>query len=373
MIDNRIAIDLLWLRPGKVGGTEFFVRNLLDGMLALEERFHFVLLVSKDNERMFEKYLLDVRFEKLVVNIASTNISKRIIWQNFFQNHLLRKYKIYKCFVPVYCRPFLNIGVSYITVIHDIQAYHFPHYHPYYEVWYSKLCWIVDKYFNKHIIVTSEFVKNELINIYHIKEEKITVIGIPVLVDLEADEWKLAERRYNIVKKEYYYTIGQMIPHKNMDTLIKVFSKVKEKNIKKIPCKLLISGIAGEATQEINQLIKIYGLSENIILTNFVSDEMKFTLYKHCKNFLFPSVFEGFGIPPIEAMMCGANVITTNCASIPEVTQGKAVYVKNPYNVGEWINAMLTDQKKQEEINFKQFDKVMLAKKYLERIELSLI
>ena len=127
-MNKRIAIDLLWLRPGKVGGTESYIRNLLNGFLKLEEEFHFVLVASKDNADTFREYLKDARFEMIVANIESKNIGKRIIWQWMNQNRLLRKNGLRNCFTPVYCRPLFNGGVKYVNTIHDIQAYHYPQY-----------------------------------------------------------------------------------------------------------------------------------------------------------------------------------------------------------------------------------------------------
>ena len=366
----RVAIDLLWLRPGGVGGTEFFIRNLLDGFLTLEDEFYFVLLLSKDNESTFDHYLKDTRFEKIVANIYSKNIGKRIIWQFFFQNHFLRKNKIKYCFEPVYVRPFFNGSIEYLSVIHDIQVYHYPQYHPFYENWYTKLCWHADKWFSKHIIASSNFVKDELINIYHIKEEKVSTIYIPVIVDLKQGyEWEKIQTKYKVNKGEYYYTISQAIPHKNLETIIKaIFELKQELDDKKI--KLLISGISGNASDSIKNLINKYKLQENVKLTGFISNEEKIALLQNCKLFLFPSVFEGFGIPPIEAMMCGAQVITTKCTCIPEVTQGKAIYVNDPYNAKEWAEVIRkTDIEHSQKIEFTQYDKQVIAKEYLDTIK----
>lgn len=143
---EKIVIDLLWLRPGKVGGTESYIRNLLDGFLKLEEDFDFTLLVSKDNAETFKKYEDDLRYHLLQANINSAGIAKRIIWQNLNQNRFLRKNGFCKCFEPVYCKPWFNGGIDYICVIHDLQAYHYPKYHPLHEVLYSRLCWRMDAF-----------------------------------------------------------------------------------------------------------------------------------------------------------------------------------------------------------------------------------
>lgn len=140
----KMVIDLLWLRSGKVGGTEFYIRNLLDGFKELEEDFTIILLLARDNAESFAHYFMDVRFKPLVARLNNFNIAKRIIWQNLFQNGLLRRNNLTNCFVPVYCRPVFNGGIKYINTIHDIQAYHYPEYHPFHEVAFSKLCWSID-------------------------------------------------------------------------------------------------------------------------------------------------------------------------------------------------------------------------------------
>ena len=77
----EIAVDLLWLRPKQVGGTEFYIRNLLDGFLQLEEDFHFTLLVSRDNKASLAHYAEDERISLLEADVESANIAGRILWQ----------------------------------------------------------------------------------------------------------------------------------------------------------------------------------------------------------------------------------------------------------------------------------------------------
>lgn len=333
---EKVAIDLLWLRPGKVGGTESYIRNLLDGFMKLESEFDFTLLVSKDNENTFRKYEKDERYHLLVADINSENIARRIIWQNLHQNKFLRKNGFKKCFEPVYCKPWLNGGIKYICVIHDLQAYHYPKYHPFHEVAYSKLCWRMDALTAAGIIAISDWVKNDIVQKYHRKD--IQVIYNPILVKEEdVVKFEVLENKYGVEKKQYFYTVSQMIPHKNLDTIIRMMEKLVYSDTN-LPKKLLISGVNGNAAVELKKMIEEKKLGDNIILTGFVSNEERNTLYKYCHTFLFPSIFEGFGMPPIEAMLFGSRVVTTRCASIPEVTQGKAIYVDNPYDENEWID-----------------------------------
>jgi len=359
-----IAVDLLWLRPRKVGGTEFYIRNLLDGFLRLKEPFHLFLLVSADNRETFRHYTQDNRIELLETNVISANIAGRILWQFFCQNRFLRRHGIRKCFTPVYCRPLFNGGVVYVNTIHDLQAAHYPEYHPFHEIAYSRLCWWLDVHCSRHIIAISDWVREDIISRYHAAPGHVTAIYNPITVDRgQTVPFVELAKKYQIEEKAYYYTVAQMIPHKNLKTLIAVMERMKGEKTE-LPCRLLISGVNGAGREALERQIRERGLEREVTLTGFVENEERNTLYRFCRAFLFPSVFEGFGMPPIEAMLFGAVVITTDRACIPEVTQGKANYVKDPYDAGEWIAVMKNPVDRIAEMDFDVYDQMRLTKKY---------
>lgn len=359
-----IAIDLLWLRPKEVGGTEFYIRNLLDGFLRLEEPFSLILLVSQDNKASLEHYAEDERISLLETKVVSANIAGRILWQFFCQNRFLRRNGIRKCFIPVYCRPLFNGGITYVNVIHDLQAAHYPEYHPFHEIAYSKLCWWLDTHFSKHVVAISQWVRDDIIERYHVKTDKITTIYNPITINQkEVASFTRLSEKYQIREKEFYYTVAQLIPHKNLDTLIEVMSRIKERNLA-LPRKLLISGVNGESRRKLEEQIQKRGLEQEVCLTGFVENDERNALYQYSRAFLFPSVFEGFGMPPVEAMLFGTIVITTDKTCIPEVTQGKANYVKDPYDADEWIRVMSSPADRISEVDFGVYDQMKLTKEY---------
>lgn len=364
-----IAVDLLWLRPKKVGGTEFYIRNLLDGFLRLKEPFHLFLMVSKDNRETFQHYAQDERIDLLETDVVSANIAGRILWNFFCQNRFLRKKGIRKCFIPVYCRPLFNGGITYVNVIHDLQAAHYPEYHPFHEIAYSRLCWWLDAHFSRHLVAISDWVRRDVMEKYHVKGGKITTIYNPITVDREetAPFAGLSEK-YRVSEKAFYYTVAQLIPHKNLDTLIDVMERIKNGRAD-LPCRLLISGVNGESREKLETQIRERGLEQEVTLTGFVENAERNALYKYCRAFLFPSVFEGFGMPPIEAMLFGAVVVATDRACIPEVTQGKANYVKDPYDVDEWIRVMQNPADRIAEVDFERYDQMKLSRKYFELLQ----
>jgi len=365
---EKTAIDLLWVRPGKVGGTESYIRNLLDAFLELEEDFDFTLLVSLDNADTFRKYEKDKRYHLLTASVESKNIAKRILWQNLFQNRLLRRHGFRKCFEPVYCKPWLNGGIQYTCVIFDLQAYHYPDYHPFHEVAYSRLCWRMDVMNAARIMTTSNWVKKDIEEKYGRKD--ISVIYVPILIkESEIVDFEWLREKYGIERGQFFYTVCQMIPHKNLQTLICVMEKIvqagKEGRPYDLPGRLVISGVNGNASEELKKQIREKGLQDAVILTGFVSNEERNTLYQSCHTFLFPSIFEGFGMPPLEAMLFKTRVITTRCASIPEVTQGKAVYVDDPFSADEWIGKLL-EETEPKTVDFSVYDPETISKKYLQ-------
>lgn len=337
----KLAVDLLWVRPKKVGGIESYVRNILDGFSSIEDSFEFWLMVSKDNKDTFVHYEKDERFHIYVCNINSENVSKRIIWQNLHLGKEIKKLGLKVCFEPYYCKPILGThGIDFITTIHDLQALHYPEYFSKGKVLWMKFSWWNAIRTSKRIVAISNYVKNDIIEKYKVDSNKIEVIYNAISINQEeVQSQSYIENKYGVEPDGYYFTVSSLLPHKNIETLIKVFYEIKKSGID-LPCNLIVSGVGGKSRCELEKLIKENGLSENVQLTGFIDDSERNALYKFCKAFLFPSVFEGFGMPPVEAMEMGVPVVTTKMTSIMEVTEGKANYVEDPYNQYEWIEKM---------------------------------
>lgn len=366
----RIGIDLLWVKPQKSGGIEAYIRNLLDGFLEIKDKNEFILIMAKDNHITFNRYLEDFRFEKVICNVDSNKIFKRLLWQNLYLNNILKKKKINICFEPIYSKPILNFSnIKYITTIHDLQALHYPEYFSRLKYLWLKFCWKSTIKSSSKIIAISNFVKNDIVSKYHVNSDKIQVIHNPIVVNKKFYKFDDISKKFNITKNNYYYTVAQLLPHKNLETLIKVMKKLKEED-RDLPRKLLISGVNGKSKDKLIDMIKSYNLEKLVILTGFIKDDERNSLYKHCRAFLFSSVFEGFGMPPIEAMALGATVITTKETSLLEVTKGKANYVDNPYDVNEWIRQMYkTKDFLGKEYEFNEYKINNIAKMYIESFE----
>lgn len=362
----RIGIDVTWLKPSKSGGVESYFRNLLDGFLELKDRNEYILLMAEDNIASFEKYANDSRISLIECKTKANDVIKHLLWQNIHQWKIFKQLKVDICFFPVYEMPVFKLNhLKTITTIHDIQAYHFPEYFPKMEnIWY-RIGW---KYAIKNsdkVVAISDFTKNDLKEHFPYAENLIRIHNPIVLNDIQKENFGEIKNKYGIEKNGYYYTVCSLHKHKNLITLIKVIEKIIREDIS-LPKKLVISGVSGPNKDDLVNMIMKKGLNNNIILTKFVSNEERNCLIENCYAFLFPSLFEGFGMPPVEAMMLGARVVSTKETSLLEVTQNKCNYVDNPTNVDEWISQLIRVKSEEpKKLSFPEYSKQNIAMEYL--------
>lgn len=362
----RIGIDLLWIRPNCNGGTESYIRNLLEGFLQdTPKDTKYILFVSKDNQHTFEKYFDNEAFIKVVCDINSSSPFKRIVWENFHLNRVGSNNNIDLMFVPVYSKPLYRAkGIKYIITIHDLQALHYPEYFNKLKYLWLKFSWNRCAKTSDKIIAISNFVKNDIVNRLKVDSNRVEVIYNPIVKSNKSIDFESIKTKYNISEKNYFYTVSSMQPHKNLKTLMYVMKKIKENNIE-LPNKLVISGIGGNSKDELLQLIRELDIEDNIIITGFVTNEERDCLYKNAGVFLFPSIFEGFGMPPIEAMMYGTPVVVSDIEVIREVTQNMAVYVDKYFDADEWIKKIKTIYgSKRIEHKFNQYSLERITKEY---------
>ena len=358
----NIAIDLTWLKPKKSGGVESYIRNLMKGFKEIKNDNNYYLMTAIDNENEFDDYFKDKRFKQIKCNTYANKVAKHLIWQTISQYKVLKNYDIDLVFFPVYEMPLYKTK-KYKTdvVIHDIQAYHYPEYFSKFENVWFRMAWKKCIKNADRVIAISDYTNKDLKDNI-LNKENIVTIHNPIVVNTNELNTNIL-KKYNLKKNEYYYTISSLYKHKNLKTLIEMMKKIKSD--RKLPNKLVISGVSSGHKKEFYELIK--GLENSIVLTGFVSDDERDELIKNCNVFLHPSIFEGFGMTPVEAKILGAKVITTKETSLYEVTNGKCEYVDNPYDVDEWINKIRDIQNiKNTTYDYPEYDKIVIAKKYLE-------
>lgn len=192
------------------------------------------------------------------------------------------------------------------------------------------------------IITVSEYSKKEIIKILNISTEKIKII--PPGVDiLKYSNNKSVQEIENIINKyrlpsKFILYLGALEAKKNISNIILGFDKYKEEKVDS-DIKLVIAGKKGWKYEEIFETYELSKYKKDIIFTDYVAEKDKVTLYKMAKLFIFPSLYEGFGMPVLEAMASGTPVITSNNSSLPEVV-GEAGILVNPDSVEEISEAI---------------------------------
>ena len=213
------------------------------------------------------------------------------------------------------------------------------------------------------IITISDFTKNELINYTNISPNKIKTIYLGVdnqFKQLSSKEIEDIRMEYKL-PNSYILYVGSEQSRKNFISIIKALYNLKKKyNLKDL--KLIKAGrsqIHDSQRNKIFDLIKELNLEKDIIFTNYVSEEYLVKLYNAADIFVYPSLYEGFGLPPLEAMACGCPVITSNTSSLPEVV-GDAGIMINPYDIDsltESIHKILADNDLKKELSKKSLER----------------
>ena len=331
---RRVLINGLFLVPGKVGGAETYLVNILKGLVARGYTENVSLLLDKAFAAEFHPIIS--QFDIIFINIK---LQRRL--SDYLTYWLTERFQEFDViFQPNYISPFFcwkgKKKVNYYTTIHDLQYLSYPAlFSQQKRLWlyYSHLHTLQ---FADKVLCISEFVKQDIIKHFGKKyAPKLQVIYNSIDFD------SLEEIKYkNVPDEPYLLSVSALWPHKNTLTLIKAFNSFKASTGN--PIKLML---VGQSTNQLrsgnfaayhkmiqNELSK----SKDIQFTGYVSEEKLVALYNQCSLFIFPSLFEGFGMPAIEASGLGKPVITTKCGAIEEVTLGKGIYVNDPLNHEEW-------------------------------------
>ena len=244
--------------------------------------------------------------------------------------------------------PHYNVPISYkgdyVVTVHDLTHLVFPKflgsrikYH------YAKFLMSNAIKRAKHIFTVSEYSKKDIISYFGVSDEKVSITYDGVDEEFEKKnpiDIDYLYTKFNISReKRQMLYVGNLKPHKNLTTLLKSMQIMNRDDIE-----LLLVGKAFKSIDLYEQEKKL-GIKEKVIHTGLVSKKELIDLYNLAEIFVFPSLYEGFGLPPLEAMACGTPVIAANNSSIPEVVGDAAVLVdaKDSEMLSKTINDMIDD------------------------------
>lgn len=333
----RIGIDTRSLEEEKGTGVARYLRNLLKNFAEIAPENVYLLYFK--TRLVQEDFLEQDCFCKKLVKMPLTP-KKKVIWEQVFLPGELALNKVDLLFSPSYLTPFFTPAKSVVT-IHDVTYEVNPDwFHPKERLKMRTLTKLAALKASK-IIAVSEATKQDIIHYYQVDPAKIRVIyeaSEPEFQPIK-DEGKILEikRKYGFQDKLIFY-VGSIFTRRNIPQLLEGFRKVANK-LQKVQL-LIIGEDRAYPPQNINKLSNELGLDDKVIWYEYIPEEDLVLLYNAAELFIYPSSYEGFGLPVLEAMACGTPVITSNRSSLPEVV-GDAGLTINPTNIDEIAGAIV--------------------------------
>lgn len=316
----RIGLNLLYLLPGMVGGTETYAAGLLQGLANICQEDEFIVFVNRESAAW--PIPEATKFTRIVCPIRAVNRSNRYIFEQLWFPFLLSKHKIDlvhslgyvgPLFTP--CRSVLSIpDINYIRLKQNMSLK---------RRIFLKLCSIHAARLADHVITISEFSKNEIIGATKLSTNKITVTHLGPLRNNSTNLLgQLVEiKQQYCIQKPYIVAFAGKALHKNISSLIQAFALIKDE----FPHYLVLIGhipsnvdLSSESVRE--------DVRKRIITTGYVSEEHILSILSYAELFVLPSLYEGFGLPVLEAQQAGVAVACSNAGSLPEVGGEGAVF-----------------------------------------------
>jgi glycosyltransferase involved in cell wall biosynthesis len=317
----KIGIDgRLWSQTG-VGR---YIKNLIIELIKIDKNNSYFIFVKSNEKELVEAFVKNKSFQIIPTKIKWHSLKE----QTSFAREI-EKYNLDLMHFTYFSLP-INYKRKFVVTIHDLIIHHFPTGKastlpsPIYYAKRFAYIYLIQKSADKanSIIAVSQSTKNEIVDHLRVPATKIKLIYEGV------DDKVISQKGENIIGSPYLLYAGNAYPHKNLKRLIQAFEKAMKNNEK-----LVLVGEENFFYKRINDEI-IKNNFKNIILFGKATDEELASLYVNAKAFVMPSLMEGFGLPPLEAMANGCFVIASNIPSIKEICKEAAIYF-DPYDISD--------------------------------------
>ena len=338
----RIGIIALNFQPGTIGGVETYFRNLLIQLQRIDTRNEYIVVLPEGQKA--EIPITNSRFRILELQIRRNFVSKVLRLITFtprigYRSKLARRIDDLKCELlhfPIQIMVPFDVRTPSIVSCMDIQQEYLPAFFSVKQLLVRRMSYKASLIRAKHIITISDFVKGTLQEKYRIDNAKMTTVYPCVDERLFNGEQQQTLLEYKMPDKYFFYPAA-VWPHKNHERLLQAFSSVVQQHP---DVYLILSGIAEQNKSRIDRLVNRFDLSRWVHIRGYLKYNELALIYQHAYALIFPSLYEGFGIPIIEAMHAGCPVMCSNGTSLPEVA-GKAAIYFNPLDVADIARAAI--------------------------------
>jgi len=318
------------------GGNETYIRNLVTSLAEIDSDNRYTLYLNgQETAREWDDRHANVEVRVLPPPTPLVRVPLALAFE-------LHKRPVDVLHVQFTSPPWCRVPV--VATIHDLAFEHFPDTFTRRGRMQLRLTVRRTARLAARIATVSEFSREDLIRTYGIPAERITVTpnGVEARYTPQpATENEVFEvrRRFGI-ERDFLLAVGSLQPRKNLVRLVRAYGLLREQWRDGAP-QLVLVGRRLWLYQEILAEIERHPWAKDVIVTGYVPEEVLPALYRSARVFVYPSLFEGFGLPPLEAMACGTPVVTSHTSSLPEVV-GEAAVLIDPYNEMDIASAMLT-------------------------------
>ncbi len=317
----RIGIDVTALQTQLFGAGNYIV-NLTQTLIRLDPANDYVIFSKSKQIELFAG-----RGHAQVVRVDLPTRYHRIAWEQTGFAWLIRRYRLDVVHSPHYTMPMFASCAKVVT-FHDMTFFLHPEAHLFYKLIFFRGMIPISARYADALIAISQNTHKDITRLLHINAERLFTIPY-------GEEQQAALRKYDLPAQFILY-VGNLEPRKNLPRLLRAFAKLVQRGF---PHALVLAGARGWMDEEVFATLRELNLGHRVFLPGYIPQAELPALYSAASLFVYASRYEGFGLPVLEAMACGAPVITSNVASMPEIAGDAGVLIQ-PDNEAELSEAM---------------------------------
>jgi len=305
----RIGINALYLIPGGVGGTEIYLRELLAALAALDQANEYLVFTNLETQSDLVPKQANFHWKQQAVHARFR--PARILWEQVVLPFEAARYGLDVLLNPGFTAPLLAT-CRQVTVFHDLQHKRHPEYFRWFDLPFWRFLLWAAAHRSHRLIAVSEATRADLLHYYRFSKERIAVIPHGV-----EPAFSRLDRAHT---ESYLLCVSTLHPHKNLPRLIRAYGR-KQRDFR-----LILAGLRGFHTVSVERLVEEMGLRESVQITGWIPREELYSLFARARSFVYPSLFEGFGMPVLEAMAAGIPVACSDIPPLHEVAGDAALF-----------------------------------------------
>jgi glycosyltransferase involved in cell wall biosynthesis len=330
----RIGVNALYLIPGGVGGTEIYLRHLLAALAQIDAENEYFVFLNRETAAAHPLVPDAPNFQAAPCAVRAVRRPSRLAWEQLALPVQARRRRLDVMLSPGFTAP---LGVRRnVAVIHDLQHKRQPQNFGRLELLaWRALVWASAR-FSDQVITVSESSRRDILEMYGLPPGRVHVIhhGVePAFFQLRAGSAsdRRPLERAGIGGWPYLLTVSTVHPHKNWARWLEAYGSLLAEGW---PQHLVIAGVRGNYTAELRRLLETSALRERVHLTGWVARPLLLELFRFAEALVFPSTFEGFGLPVLEAMAAGLPVACSSIPPLREVARDAALFF-DPHSSAE--------------------------------------